>query len=156
MGHIEYYMMYTNQPYIFRDGANSGFHEAVGDTIALSVSTPRHLQCKLGLQVGTPIACDKANDSVAITPEDINYLYFLALDKVLMELLVLKRMDFLHCDAVTVWFYSSLYIPSLCPWTLGDGESLTAPFPSQNTTSNGGTFAERIKGSYPQTRGMKR
>ena len=31
------------QPIIFRTGANPGFHEAVGDTIALSVNTPEHL-----------------------------------------------------------------------------------------------------------------
>lgn len=43
MGHILYFMLYRHQPYIFRGGANPGFHEAVGDTIALSVSTPKHL-----------------------------------------------------------------------------------------------------------------
>ena len=32
-----------SQPIIFRTGANPGFHEAVGDTIALSVNTPEHL-----------------------------------------------------------------------------------------------------------------
>jgi peptidyl-dipeptidase A len=44
MGHIQYYLQYAEQPYNFRDGANPGFHEAIGDTIALSVSTPKHLQ----------------------------------------------------------------------------------------------------------------
>jgi peptidyl-dipeptidase A len=44
MGHIEYYMSYRNQPFIFRNGANSGFHEAIGDTIALSVFTSKHLK----------------------------------------------------------------------------------------------------------------
>ncbi len=48
MGHIEYYMSYENQPAIFKEGANSGFHEAIGDTIALSVGTPKHLK-KIGL-----------------------------------------------------------------------------------------------------------
>ena len=43
MGHIEYYQLYAHQPIVFRAGANPGFHEAVGDTIALSVSTPAHL-----------------------------------------------------------------------------------------------------------------
>lgn len=32
----------------FRRGANPGFHEAIGDTIALSVANPRHL-VKIGL-----------------------------------------------------------------------------------------------------------
>lgn len=48
MGHIQYFMQYQNQPIAFRTGANPGFHEAIGDTIALSVSTPQHLK-KIGL-----------------------------------------------------------------------------------------------------------
>lgn len=48
MGHIEYFQQYKDQPITFRDGANPGFHEAIGDTIALSVSTPKHLQ-RIGL-----------------------------------------------------------------------------------------------------------
>ena len=30
MGHIQYYMQYKDQPQVFRDGANDGFHEAIG------------------------------------------------------------------------------------------------------------------------------
>lgn len=30
MGHIEYFMEYAHQPIKFRDGANAGFHEAIG------------------------------------------------------------------------------------------------------------------------------
>ncbi|CAG2118375.1 unnamed protein product, partial [Medioppia subpectinata] len=48
MGHIEYYLQYRDQPVVFREGANPGFHEAVGDLLALSVSTPGHLN-KVGL-----------------------------------------------------------------------------------------------------------
>lgn len=44
MGHIQYYILYKNQPYIFRGGPNPAFHEAIGDTIALSVATPKHFQ----------------------------------------------------------------------------------------------------------------
>ena len=44
MGHIEYYMAYCNLPKIFRRGANSGFHEAIGDVISLSVMTLKHLK----------------------------------------------------------------------------------------------------------------
>lgn len=44
MGHIQYYLQYKNQPYAFREGANPGFHEAIGDTMALSVATPNHLK----------------------------------------------------------------------------------------------------------------
>jgi hypothetical protein len=48
MGHIEYYLHYNHLPSQFREGANPGFHEAIGDTIALSVSTPKHLK-RIGL-----------------------------------------------------------------------------------------------------------
>lgn len=44
MGHIQYYILYKDQPIAFRDGANPGFHEAVGDTIALSVQSIAHLK----------------------------------------------------------------------------------------------------------------
>ena len=44
MGHIEYFMAYENQPTVYRNGANSAFHEAVGDTIALSVMSRKHLE----------------------------------------------------------------------------------------------------------------
>ena len=48
LGHIQYYLQYWNQPYEYRTGANPGFHEAVGDTLSLSVDTPQHLK-KIGL-----------------------------------------------------------------------------------------------------------
>jgi peptidyl-dipeptidase A len=44
MGHVEYYMAYSQQPAVFRTGANSAFLEAIGDTIALSVLTPKHFK----------------------------------------------------------------------------------------------------------------
>lgn len=43
-GHIQYYILYKDQPLLFRSGANPGFHEAIGDVIALSASTPTHLK----------------------------------------------------------------------------------------------------------------
>ena len=80
MGHIEYFMQYTDLPYIFRDGANPGFHEAIGDALALAVSTPSHLQCKLGLDIGYD--CSQVSNPTEISPTDINYLYIQALEKV--------------------------------------------------------------------------
>lgn len=44
MGHVQYFLQYKDQPVSFRDGANPGFHEAIGDVLALSVATPKHLQ----------------------------------------------------------------------------------------------------------------
>ena len=43
MGHTQYFFQYAPQPVEYRDGANPGFHEALGDTISLSVQTPGHL-----------------------------------------------------------------------------------------------------------------
>lgn len=44
MGHIQYDMAYSTQPYLLRNGANEGFHEAVGEVMSLSVATPKHLK----------------------------------------------------------------------------------------------------------------
>ncbi|KAM8820243.1 ACE2 enzyme, partial [Eudromia elegans] len=48
MGHIEYDMAYAHLPYLLRNGANEGFHEAVGEIMSLSAATPQHLK-SLGL-----------------------------------------------------------------------------------------------------------
>jgi len=53
LGHNYYQRAYNKKPYLFRDSANDGFHEAVGDTIALSI-TPEYL-----VQIGL---LDKATD----------------------------------------------------------------------------------------------
>src|SRR5690606_12725784 len=40
--HNFYYLAYNHLPYLFQQGANDGFHEAIGDTIVLSM-TPDYL-----------------------------------------------------------------------------------------------------------------
>ncbi|HLV61637.1 MAG TPA: M2 family metallopeptidase [Fredinandcohnia sp.] len=47
LGHNFYYQQYNHLPLLFQRGAHDGFHEAVGDAIALSI-TPSYLQ-KVGL-----------------------------------------------------------------------------------------------------------
>jgi peptidyl-dipeptidase A len=42
LGHNFYQRAYKHQPFLYKNSANDGFHEAVGDTIALSV-TPKYL-----------------------------------------------------------------------------------------------------------------
>src|ERR1017187_3235349 len=69
LGHNFYQRAYDKQPFLFRDSANDGFHEAVGDTMALSV-TPDYL-VKIGL-------LDKAPDA----SKDIGLLLRKALEKV--------------------------------------------------------------------------
>ncbi|XP_031773861.1 angiotensin-converting enzyme [Apis florea] len=73
MAHIEYFLRYSGLTREFRDGANPGFHEAVGEAVALSVSTPRHLQT---LSLG--------NKYIDESTTDINYLFTLAMDKLVM------------------------------------------------------------------------
>lgn len=48
MGHIEYYMSYSNQPALFRDASNSAISETIGDVIYLAMMVPQHLS-RLGL-----------------------------------------------------------------------------------------------------------
>jgi peptidyl-dipeptidase A len=69
LGHNFYQRAYKDLPFIFRDSANDGFHEAIGDTIALSV-TPEYL-VKIGL-------IDKAPDA----SRDIGLLLHTALEKI--------------------------------------------------------------------------
>ncbi|OCT93962.1 angiotensin-converting enzyme 2 [Xenopus laevis] len=44
LGHIQYDMAYSKLPFMLRDGANEGFHEAVGEIMSLSAATPKHLK----------------------------------------------------------------------------------------------------------------
>jgi peptidyl-dipeptidase A len=69
LGHNFYQRAYDTQPSLFRGSANDGFHEAVGDTIALSV-TPEYLK-QIGLIETVPPASG-----------DIDYLLKQALEKV--------------------------------------------------------------------------
>lgn len=73
LGHNFYQRAYNTQPFLFRDSANDGFHEAVGDTIALSV-TPEYL-VKLGFLKTAPdqskdmgLMLHKALEKVAFLP----------------------------------------------------------------------------------------
>lgn len=43
LGHNFYQRAYRHQPFLFEDSANDGFHEAIGDIIALSI-TPEYLK----------------------------------------------------------------------------------------------------------------
>jgi peptidyl-dipeptidase A len=73
LGHNFYQRAYDKQPILFRDSANDGFHEAIGDTIALSI-TPEYL-VKLGFINKTPDASkdmglllNKALEKIAFLP----------------------------------------------------------------------------------------
>ena len=69
LGHNYYQMAYRHQPFFFQNGANDGFHEAIGDSIALNV-TPVYLK-QLGLI-----------DTIPPESADIPLLLHTALDKI--------------------------------------------------------------------------
>ncbi|HEX9982960.1 MAG TPA: M2 family metallopeptidase [Thermoanaerobaculia bacterium] len=73
LGHNFYQRAYNTQPFLYKNSANDGFHEAVGDTIALSV-TPAYL-VKLGLidkeppaSADIPLLLRDALDKIAFFP----------------------------------------------------------------------------------------
>lgn len=71
LGHNYYQRAYQAQPALYRNGANDGFHEAIGDFVALSI-TPEYL-----VQVGL---LDRAQ--VPSADKDIGLLLRQAMDKV--------------------------------------------------------------------------
>uniref|UniRef100_A0A2K5XHN8 Angiotensin-converting enzyme n=1 Tax=Mandrillus leucophaeus TaxID=9568 RepID=A0A2K5XHN8_MANLE len=71
MGHIQYFMQYKDLPVALREGANPGFHEAIGDVLALSVSTPKHLH-----------SLNLLSSEGGSHEHDINFLMKMALDKI--------------------------------------------------------------------------
>ncbi|MBM6576602.1 M2 family metallopeptidase [Microvirga sp. SRT01] len=71
LGHNYYQRAYKQQPFLYKNGANDGFHEAIGDTVALSI-TPDYL-VKIGL-------LDQAK--VPGADKDIGLLLRQAMDKV--------------------------------------------------------------------------
>jgi len=69
LGHNFYQRAYNKQPLYYQESANDGFHEAIGDTIALSV-TPGYLK-EIGL-------LDKVPDE----SKDLGLLMKMAMDKI--------------------------------------------------------------------------
>ena len=69
LGHVFYYLSYKDQPYLFQSGAHDGFHEAIGDTVNLSM-TPAYLH-----QIGLTGAVKQSREAT------INQQMKLALDK---------------------------------------------------------------------------
>jgi peptidyl-dipeptidase A len=73
LGHNFYQRAYKDRDFLFKNGANDGFHEAIGDFVALSI-TPEYLK-QLGLIDKVPAASadigllmDRALEKVAFLP----------------------------------------------------------------------------------------
>ncbi len=72
LGHNFYQRAYKDQPFLFRNGANDGFHEAIGDAIALAI-TPEYLH-KIGLLENIPQA---SNDIPELLKQALDRVAFL-------------------------------------------------------------------------------
>lgn len=80
LGHNYYQRAYNTQPPLFQGSANDGFHEAVGDTIALSI-TPEYLK-QLGLIDAVPPASGDVDLLLQKALEKVAFLPFgLVIDK---------------------------------------------------------------------------
>ena len=72
LGHNFYQRAYKDQPFLFKSGANDGFHEAIGDAIALAI-TPEYLH-KVGLLESVPEA---SNDIPELLKQALDRVAFL-------------------------------------------------------------------------------
>ncbi len=79
LGHIFYFQKYVGLSILFQQGANDGFHEAIGDTMALSV-TPEYSE-RLGLLDGGSTAGD-SGQTAASDRARMNHQMKMALDKI--------------------------------------------------------------------------
>jgi peptidyl-dipeptidase A len=136
LGHNYYQMAYRNQPFFFQGGANDGFHEAIGDSIALNV-TPVYLK-KLGLI-----------DTVPPESADIPLLLHTALDKIAFlpfGLLIDKWRWQVYSGQVTPAHYNSAW------WALREKYQGIAP-PAARTEDDFDPGAKyHIPGNVPYMR----
>lgn len=72
LGHNFYQRAYKQQPFLFKNSANDGFHEAIGDTIALSI-TPSYLK-QIGLLEEVP---DRSKDIGLLLKQALDKIAFL-------------------------------------------------------------------------------
>ena len=75
LGHIYYDLAYKDQPYLFQTSAHDGFHEAIGDTVVLSM-TPGYL-ASVGLAKATkPSEQAVINEQMRMAADKIAFLPF--------------------------------------------------------------------------------
>jgi len=73
MGHVQYFLQYKDKSYLYRNGANPGFHEGVADILSLAVGTATYFQ-RLGL----------LDENLDVNDEqtNINILFDMALERI--------------------------------------------------------------------------
>jgi len=75
LGHLYYDLAYKEQPFFFQGGAHDGFHEAIGDTVLLSV-TPGYLA---GIGLGNAVRPSREatiNEQMKMAADKIAFLPF--------------------------------------------------------------------------------
>jgi peptidyl-dipeptidase A len=137
LGHNMYQRAYQDQSELFRDGANDGFHEAIGDFAGLNAVTPSYLK-----QIGLI-------DQVPGPQADIPYLLRMALDKVpilAFALIVDKWRWGVFSGAITPERYNEAW------WDLvGRYQNLKAPGPRPADAFDPGS-KYHIPGNTPYAR----
>ena len=136
LGHNYYQMAYRNQPFLFQNGANDGFHEAIGDSIALNV-TPDYLK-KLGLI-----------DQIPPASADIPLLLHTALDKIAFlpfGLLIDKWRWEVYSGQVTPDHYNSAW------WALREKYQGIAPPVARSEADFDPGAKYHIRGNVPYMR----
>ena len=103
MGHIQYYQQYAHHPIMFRSGANPGFHEAIGDTLALAVSTPKHLQ------EGTFIQFIEQNYKIRNINRFIRYDSIFFIDIFLVRTTILRKMRIVFILCIQLVFLVMIF-----------------------------------------------
>ncbi|XP_057663789.1 angiotensin-converting enzyme-like [Diorhabda carinulata] len=71
MAHVQYYLYYAHQPFLYRDGSNPGFHEGVANAVILSIFNPKHLK-RIGF----------FHNNTDNIETNINFLMLMALKKI--------------------------------------------------------------------------
>ncbi len=137
LGHNYYQRAYKDQPYLFRGGANDGFHEAIGDFAGLSATTPTYLK-QIGLLETVP-----GEDG------DIPFLMKMALDKI----------AFLPFGLLVDRWRWQVYSGELTPQTYNEGwwklrgqyQGIAAPGPRPADAFDPGA-KYHVPGNVPYTR----
>jgi peptidyl-dipeptidase A len=75
LGHVYYYLAYQDQPFMFQDGAHDGFHEAIGDTVVLSMTPAYMAEVGLGRKVA-PSREAVINEQMKMAADKIAFLPF--------------------------------------------------------------------------------
>jgi peptidyl-dipeptidase A len=75
MGHVYYDLSYKDQPFLFQGGAHDGFHEAIGDTIVLSMTPGYYASVGLAPKV-KPSRESVINEQMKMAADKIAFLPF--------------------------------------------------------------------------------